>query len=67
MPDSSLTAHRLDLPGARLYYERRGTGPAAGAAGLADGQHRHRMLGRKDYGGGGLAVTGYRPMTLADL
>ena len=27
MPSSSLTAHTLDVPGARLYYERRGTGP----------------------------------------
>ena len=27
MPDSDLAAHVLDVPGARLYYERRGTGP----------------------------------------
>ena len=27
MPDSDLSAHALDVPGARLYYERRGTGP----------------------------------------
>ena len=27
MPGSSLTAHILDAPGARLYYERRGSGP----------------------------------------
>jgi pimeloyl-ACP methyl ester carboxylesterase len=27
MPDSSLTAHTLDVPGARLYYQRRGAGP----------------------------------------
>ena len=27
MPDSSLTAHALDVPGARLYYERQGSGP----------------------------------------
>ena len=27
MPGSSLTAHALNVPGARLYYERRGTGP----------------------------------------
>jgi pimeloyl-ACP methyl ester carboxylesterase len=45
MPDSSLTAHTLDVPGARLYYERRGSGPllmligspmdSSGFAGLA--------------------------------
>ena len=45
MPDSSLTAHSLTVPGARLYYERRGTGPvlmligspidSSGFAGLA--------------------------------
>ena len=27
MPDSSRTAHALSVPGARLYYERGGTGP----------------------------------------
>jgi clorobiocin biosynthesis protein CloN7 len=27
MPDSDPTTHTLDVPGARLYYERRGTGP----------------------------------------
>jgi len=27
MPSSSLTARILDVPGAQLYYERRGTGP----------------------------------------
>jgi pimeloyl-ACP methyl ester carboxylesterase len=27
MPDSDPSAHALDVPGARLYYERRGTGP----------------------------------------
>jgi clorobiocin/coumermycin A biosynthesis protein CloN7/CouN7 len=27
MPDSDPSAHVLDVPGARLYYERRGTGP----------------------------------------
>jgi clorobiocin/coumermycin A biosynthesis protein CloN7/CouN7 len=27
MPDSDPPAHVLDVPGARLYYERRGTGP----------------------------------------
>ncbi|HXZ69304.1 MAG TPA: alpha/beta hydrolase [Streptosporangiaceae bacterium] len=27
MPDSGPSAHALDVPGARLYYERRGTGP----------------------------------------
>jgi pimeloyl-ACP methyl ester carboxylesterase len=27
VPDSSLTAHTLNVPGARLYFERRGTGP----------------------------------------
>ena len=27
MPGSPTTAHTLDVPGARLYYERRGTGP----------------------------------------
>ncbi len=27
MPDSYEAAHTLDVPGARLYYERRGTGP----------------------------------------
>ena len=27
MPDSGLVTHTLDVPGARLYYERRGTGP----------------------------------------
>jgi pimeloyl-ACP methyl ester carboxylesterase len=27
MPDPSLTAQALDVPGARLYYEQRGTGP----------------------------------------
>ena len=46
MPDSSLTAHALDVPGARLYYERQGSGPlllaigspmdSTGFAGLAD-------------------------------
>jgi pimeloyl-ACP methyl ester carboxylesterase len=46
MPGSSLTAHILDVPGARLYYERRGSGPlllmvgspmdSTGFAGLAD-------------------------------
>ena len=27
MPDSDPSAHALDVPGARLYYERRDTGP----------------------------------------
>jgi clorobiocin biosynthesis protein CloN7 len=27
MPDSDPTLHTLDVPGARLYYERRGSGP----------------------------------------
>jgi hypothetical protein len=27
MPDSDSVTHTLDVPGARLYYERRGTGP----------------------------------------
>lgn len=27
MPDTSLTAHTLNVPGARLYYERQGSGP----------------------------------------
>jgi len=46
MPDSSPAAHTLDVPGARLYYEQRGTGPlllmigspmdSTGFAGLAD-------------------------------
>ena len=27
MPDTSLTAHTLNVPGARLYYEQRGRGP----------------------------------------
>src|ERR1019366_5351593 len=27
MPDSDPAAHSLDVPGARLYYERRGSGP----------------------------------------
>jgi pimeloyl-ACP methyl ester carboxylesterase len=27
VPDSDPSAHALDVPGARLYYERRGTGP----------------------------------------
>jgi pimeloyl-ACP methyl ester carboxylesterase len=27
MPDSDATIHTLDVPGARLYYERRGSGP----------------------------------------
>ncbi len=27
MPDSGLVTHTLDMPGARLYYERRGSGP----------------------------------------
>lgn len=27
MPSSDLVTHTLDVPGARLYYERRGTGP----------------------------------------
>lgn len=27
MPDSDLTTHTLDVPGARLYYEYRGSGP----------------------------------------
>jgi clorobiocin biosynthesis protein CloN7 len=27
MPDSDPTIHTLDVPGARLYYERRGSGP----------------------------------------
>jgi pimeloyl-ACP methyl ester carboxylesterase len=27
MPDSDPSAYALDVPGARLYYERRGTGP----------------------------------------
>jgi len=46
MPGSGLTDHALDVPGARLYYERRGAGPlllligspmdSTGFAGLAD-------------------------------
>src|SRR5439155_18087377 len=46
MADSGPTTHTLDVPGARLYYERRGTGPlllmigspmdSTGFAGLAD-------------------------------
>lgn len=46
MPSLSPTAHTLDVPGARLYYERRGSGPlllligspmdSTGFAGLAD-------------------------------
>ena len=46
MPGSSPSAHALDVPGARLYYERRGAGPlllmigspmdSTGFAGLAD-------------------------------
>jgi hypothetical protein len=45
VPDSDLMTHTLDVPGARLYYERRGDGPpplmigspmdSAGFAGLA--------------------------------
>ncbi|HEX9538775.1 MAG TPA: hypothetical protein VGA04_11465 [Streptosporangiaceae bacterium] len=27
MPDSDPATHLLDVPGARLYYERRGSGP----------------------------------------
>src|ERR1039457_3150973 len=27
MPDSDPATHTLDVPGARLYYERRGSGP----------------------------------------
>jgi pimeloyl-ACP methyl ester carboxylesterase len=27
MPNSEPTTHTLDVPGARLYYERRGSGP----------------------------------------
>jgi hypothetical protein len=27
MADSNPTTHMLDVPGARLYYERRGNGP----------------------------------------
>ncbi len=27
MPESQLSTHTVDVPGARLYYERRGTGP----------------------------------------
>jgi clorobiocin biosynthesis protein CloN7 len=27
MPETTVTAHAVDVPGARLYYERRGTGP----------------------------------------
>ncbi len=27
MPDSDSVTDTLDVPGARLYYERRGTGP----------------------------------------
>ena len=27
MPAADPTAHALDVPGARLYYERRGSGP----------------------------------------
>ena len=27
MPDSAPTVHTLDVPGARLYYQRRGSGP----------------------------------------
>ena len=48
MPDPSLTAQALDVPGARLYYEQRGTGPlllmigspmdSTGFAGLASGE-----------------------------
>jgi pimeloyl-ACP methyl ester carboxylesterase len=46
MPDSDPTTHTLDVPGARLYYERRGSGPlllmigspmdSTGFAGLAN-------------------------------
>ena len=46
MPDPDPTTHSLDVPGARLYYERRGTGPlllmigspmdSRGFAGLAE-------------------------------
>src|SRR5215831_7385493 len=46
MPGFSMAAHTLDVPGARLYYEQRGTGPlllmigspmdSTGFAGLAD-------------------------------
>jgi pimeloyl-ACP methyl ester carboxylesterase len=46
MPGSDLVTHTFDVPGARLYYERRGTGPlllvigspmdSTGFAGLAD-------------------------------
>ena len=34
MPGSSLTAHTLDVPRARLYYERRGSGPLLMLVGL---------------------------------
>ena len=55
MPDSSLTAHTLSVPGARLYYERRGTGPlllligspmdSTGFAGLATAlAHRYTIV-----------------------
>src|SRR5215216_1505372 len=46
MPDSDPTTHTVDVPGARLHYERRGSGPlllmigspmdSTGFAGLAD-------------------------------
>src|SRR5437016_13927023 len=59
VPDSDPTTHPLDVPGARLYYERRGTGPlllmigspmdSTGFAGLA------RALA------GGYAVVTYDP------
>ena len=51
MPGSSSMAHTLDVPGARLYYERRGTGPlllmigspmdSTGFAGLASALADH--------------------------
>ena len=51
MPDSDPSAHALDVPGARLYYERRGTGPlllmigspmdSTGFAGLASALASH--------------------------
>jgi hypothetical protein len=34
MPDSDPVAHTFDVPGARLYYERRGAGPLLMLIGL---------------------------------
>ena len=64
MPGSPTTAHTLDVPGARLYYERRGTGPlllmigspmdSTGFAALADAL------------AGGYTVVTYDPRGLGD-